>query len=312
MATEAEDRLRQALRGVSGILVTPFDPDDVIAPLRLAPVVDRAVKAGVSVLVANGNTGEFYALTTDEAEAMVHATSELIDGRVPLVAGVGRGIGDALALTRASRKAGASALMIHQPPDPFVAPRGVVAYVSRIVEEAQGLPALLYLRDDGIGLDAIVDLCGIPGVVGVKWACPTPLKLADAIRATDPRLVWSGGLAETWAPAFYAVGARGFTSGLINVWPERSVAISTALESGDYAQARSLIEGIAGFEVLRSEERNGANVSVVKAALQILGDDCGSPRVPAAWPLPDDTWRALRQLLHEIPASASAGLSAGR
>lgn len=312
MATEAEDRLRQALRGVSGILVTPFDPDDVIAPLRLTPVVDRAVKAGVSVLVANGNTGEFYALTTDEAEAMVHATSELIDGRVPLVAGVGRGIGDALALTRASRKAGASALMIHQPPDPFVAPRGVVAYVSRIVEEAQGLPALLYLRNDGIGLDAIVDLCGIPGVVGVKWACPTPLKLADAIRATDPRLVWSGGLAETWAPAFYAVGARGFTSGLINVWPERSVAISTALESGDYAQARSLIEGIAGFEVLRSEERNGANVSVVKAALQILGDDCGSPRVPAAWPLPDDTWRALRQLLDEIPASASAGLSAGR
>jgi len=312
MATEAEDRLRQALRGVSGILVTPFDPDDVIAPLRLAPVVDRAVKAGVSVLVANGNTGEFYALTTDEAEAMVHATSELIDGRVPLVAGVGRGIGDALALTRASRKAGASALMIHQPPDPFVAPRGVVAYVSRIVEEAQGLPALLYLRDDGIGLDAIVDLCGIPGVVGVKWACPTPLKLADAIRATDPRLVWSGGLAETWAPAFYAVGARGFTSGLINVWPERSVAISTALESGDYAKARSLIEGIVGFEVLRSEERNGANVSVVKAALQILGNDCGSPRVPAAWPLPDDTWRALRQLMDEIPASASAGLSAGR
>ncbi|MBD8621153.1 dihydrodipicolinate synthase family protein [Sphingomonas sp. CFBP 13728] len=308
MATEAEGRLRQALRGVSGILVTPFDPDDAIAPLRLAPVVDRAVKAGVSVLVANGNTGEFYALTTGEAEAMVHATSELIDGRVPLVAGVGRGIGDALALTRASRKAGASALMIHQPPDPFVAPRGVVAYVSRIVDEAQGLPALLYLRDDGIGLDAIVDLCGIPGVVGVKWACPTPLKLADAIRATDPRLVWSGGLAETWAPAFYAVGARGFTSGLINVWPERSVAISIALESGDYVQARSLIEGIVGFEVLRSEERNGANVSVVKAALQILGDDCGSPRVPAAWPLPDDTWRALRQLLEEIPASASAGL----
>jgi len=311
MAVEAEDRLRQALRGVSGILVTPFDADDRIAPAQLAPVVDRAVGAGVSVLVANGNTGEFYALTTAEAEAMVHATAELIGGQVPLVAGVGRGIGDALALTRASREAGASALMIHQPPDPFVAPRGVVGYVSRIVEEAQGIPVLLYLRDDGIGLGAIVDLCSISGVVGVKWACPTPLKLADAIRATDPQLVWSGGLAETWAPAFYAVGARGFTSGLINVWPERSVAISTALESGDYAQARSLIEGIATFEVLRSGERNGANVSVVKAALQLLGNDCGSPRVPAAWPLPDSTWQALGSLLKEIPAAASGKRPAG-
>lgn len=308
MASEPADRLQYALRGVSGILVTPFDMDDQIAPERLAPIVDRAVAAGVAVLVANGNTGEFYALTTAEAEAMVHAASAQVDGRVPVIGGVGRSINDALALTRASRAAGATALMIHQPPDPFVAPRGVVGYVSRIVDEARGLPVLLYLRDDGIGLDAIVDLCSIPGVVGVKWACPTPMKLADAIKATDPGLVWSGGLAETWAPTFYAVGARGFTSGLINVWPERSVAINHALEAGEFEKARALIDGISTFEVLRSEERNGANVSVVKAALQLLGSDCGSPRLPAAWPLPESTWQALTTLLREIPTARSEPL----
>jgi 4-hydroxy-tetrahydrodipicolinate synthase len=305
MASKPNDRLRTALRGVSGILVTPFDADDRIAPARLAPLVDRAVGAGVSVLVANGNTGEFYALTTAEAEAMVHAAAELVGGRVPLIGGVGRGIGDALALTRASRAAGAEALMIHQPPDPFVAPRGVVAYVSRIAEEAQGLPVLLYMRDDGIGLDAIAELCAIPGVVGVKWACPTPLRLAEAIKAGDPSLVWSGGLAETWAPAFYAVGARGFTSGLINIWPERSVAISQALEAGDYAVARTLIDGIASFEALRSEERNGANVSVVKAALQLIGEDCGPPRVPAAWPLSDRNREMLMDLLRDMRAGTA-------
>jgi 4-hydroxy-tetrahydrodipicolinate synthase len=233
----------------------------------------------------------------------VHACAELVEDRVPLIGGVGRGIGDALALTRTSRRAGATALMIHQPPDPFVAPRGVVAYVSRIVDEAQGLPVILYLRDDGIGLDAIAELCAIPNVVGVKWACPTPIRLAEAIKANDPTLVWSGGLAETWAPAFCAVGARGFTSGLINVWPERSVAISRALESGDYATARTLIDGIASFEALRAEERNGANVSVVKAALQFLGVDCGPPRVPAAWPLSDRTHQILTELLRDVPAA---------
>ena len=41
------------------------------------------------------------------------------------------------------------------------------------------------------------------------------------MRACDPQIVWVGGLAEVWAPPLYAVGARGFTSGLINVWPER-------------------------------------------------------------------------------------------
>lgn len=304
MASPPDDHLRAALTGVTGILVTPFDTEDRIAPARLASVIDRAVDAGVSVLVANGNTGEFYALTTVEAEAMVHASAELVSGRVPLVGGVGRGIGDALALARASREAGAAALMIHQPPDPFVAPRGIVSYVARIAEAAHDLPLLLYLRDDGIGLDTIADLCALPGVVGIKWACPTPLKLAEAIKANDPQLMWSGGLAETWAPIFYAAGARGFTSGLINVWPERSVAISKALEHGKIALARDLIAGIATFETLRSAERNGANVSIVKAALQILGDDCGPPRVPAAWPLSERTWQTLRDLLADLPASA--------
>src|SRR5438270_10622183 len=88
-----------ALPGISGILVTPFDRDDQVAPERLRPIVDRAVKAGVHILTANGNTGEFYGLTTAEAEKMVHAAAEIIDGRAPLLAGVGRSIHDALALT---------------------------------------------------------------------------------------------------------------------------------------------------------------------------------------------------------------------
>jgi 4-hydroxy-tetrahydrodipicolinate synthase len=290
-------RLRSALAGISGILVTPFDDADRPAPARLAPIVDRAVAAGVHALVANGNTGEFYALTTREAEAMVHAAAEHIRGRVPLIGGVGRSLSDACALARASRAAGAAALMVHQPPDPFVAPRGVVAYVERLAGAAEGLPLLLYLRNDAIGLDAIEALCRVPGVAGVKWACPTPLRLAEAIRRSDPGIVWIDGLAEPWAPPFFAVGARGFTSGLINVWPAQSVAIHAALDAGDFVRARQLIDVIAGFESLRAEEQNGTNVSVVKAALAMIGDDCGPARPPSAWPLTDAQSRALRERL---------------
>jgi 4-hydroxy-tetrahydrodipicolinate synthase len=243
------------------------------------------VAAGVHSLVANGNTGEFYALSTHEAQTMVHAAAELIAGRAPLIGGVGRSIVDACALARASRAAGAQALMVHQPPDPFVSPRGVVSYLRRIAEAADGLPLLLYLRNDGIGINAIEELCRVPGVAGVKWACPTPLRLAEAIRRADPQIVWIDGLAEPWAPPFFAVGARGFTSGLINVWPEHSMAIHAALEAGDYTKATKLIGVMSGFEDLRAEEQNGANVTVVKAALQLLGNDCGPTRPPSAWPL---------------------------
>jgi 4-hydroxy-tetrahydrodipicolinate synthase len=289
--------LRKALAGISGILVTPFDTGDRIAPARLRPIVDRAVRAGVHILVANGNTGEFYALTTSEAEAMVHAAAEIVAGRVPLIGGVGRSVGDACALARASHAAGVAALMVHQPPDPFVAPRGVVDYVKRVSEAAQGLPILLYLRNDGIGLDAIEALCRVEGVAGVKWACPTPLRLAEAIRRCLPHVVWVDGLAEPWAPPMFAVGARGFTSGLINVWPEHSVAIHRALEAGDYDAANRLVAVMAPFEEVRAEEQNGANVTGVKAALQMIGLDCGPTRPPSAWPLTDAQSRKMRERL---------------
>jgi 4-hydroxy-tetrahydrodipicolinate synthase len=292
-----DPKLRKALTGISGILVTPFDDQDAVAPKCLQPIVDRAVQAGVHILVANGNTGEFYGLTTAEAETMVHSIAEEIAGRVPLLAGVGRSIKDACALARASKAARADALMVHQPPDPFVSPRGVVAYVQRIAEAGDGLPLMLYLRNDGIGLGTIEQLCRVPGVAGVKWACPTPLRLADAIRRSDPEIVWVGGLAESWAPPLCAVGARGFTSGLINVWPAHSVAIHAALEAGDYRRANELIGVMNAFEELRSEEQNGTNVTVVKAALQLMGNDCGSTRPPSAWPLTERQMAMLRQLL---------------
>jgi 4-hydroxy-tetrahydrodipicolinate synthase len=292
-----DPKLRTALTGISGILVTPFDDQDRVAPARLQPIIDRAIGAGVHILVANGNTGEFYGLTTAEAETMVEAVAEQVGGRVPLLAGVGRSINDACALARASRAAGASALMVHQPPDPFVSPRGVVTYVQRIADAGQGLPLMLYLRNDGIGLDTIEQLCRIPGVAGVKWASPTPLRLAEAIRRGDPEIVWVGGLAETWAPPLCAVGARGFTSGLINVWPEHSVAIHAALEAGDYPRANDLIDVMSGFEAIRAEEQNGTNVTTVKAALQLMGLDCGATRPPSAWPLSERQMTQLRGLL---------------
>jgi len=282
------NNLKQVLTGISGILVTPFDEAGGIAPALQKPIVDRALAAGVHVLTANGNTGEFYSLTIDEAEAMVDAAAAHVAGRAPLVAGVGRGIPDACQLAKVSAKAGADALMIHQPPDPFVAPRGMIDYVAAVSDAGGGLPLILYLRNDAIGTEAIAALCAIPGVVGVKWATPNPMKLKAAMAASPDHIVWVGGLAEVWAPAFYAVGARGFTSGLINVWPERSVAIHAALEVSRWDEARELIAGMQVFEDIRAEDQGGANVSGVKATLRLIGEDCGAARPPAAWPLTAD------------------------
>ena len=298
MSTFDRAAVRSALDGISGILVTPFDAQNRIAPDLQKPIVDRAVAAGVHVLVANGNTSEYYALRASEAEAMVAASAAHIAGRVPLLGGVGRGIEEACDLAAASYRAGADALMVHQPPDPFVSPRGVVAYVQRVADAGRGLPVVLYLRNENIGMAAIEALCAIPEVVGVKWASPTPLLLSEAIRRTrELGLAWVNGLAENWAPALYAAGARGFTSGLINVLPERSMQIHAALERGDYVGAQVLIEAVLPFETLRAQENNGTNVTVVKAALAFMGLDCGATRPPSAWPLTPDASATLKELV---------------
>ena len=298
--------LTEALTGISGILVTPNDAEGEIAPARLAPIIDRALSASMHIPVVNGNTGEFYALTTDEAEIMAREVVALVAGRAPVLAGVGRSIKDACRLARVSADAGAAALMVHQPPDPFVAPRGVVDYLKALSDASGGLPMMLYLRNDTMGTKAIADLCALPGVKGVKWATPNPMKLAEAKAACDPSIIWVGGLAEIWAPPLYAVGARGFTSGLINVWPERSMAIHGALEAGDYTRANSLIAGMKVFEEIRAEEMNGTNVTGVKAALLALGEDCGPTRPPSAWPLTQVQQAKLEAFL------ATSGLKAER
>lgn len=291
--------LSKALTGISGILVTPYDDAGEIAPRKLAPIIDRALAAGVHIPVVNGNTGEYYALTNDEACTMVREVAQMVDGRAPLLAGVGRGIRDACALAKASAEAGADALMIHQPPDPFVSPRGTVDYVRAVRDASGGLPVMLYLRNDAMGPEGIARLCEVEGVKGVKWATPNPLNLARAIEAAPTDIVWVGGLAEVWAPPLYAVGARGFTSGLINVWPERSVAIHAALDAGNYAEANRLIAGMRAFEDIRAEEYNGTNVTGVKAALMAIGQDCGPTRPPSAWPLTEQQQAVLDQFVKD-------------
>ena len=73
--------LDQALTGISGILVTPYDAAGEVAPARLAPILDRALGAGLHMPVVNGNTGEFYALTTEEASWCAKLLSWLTGGR---------------------------------------------------------------------------------------------------------------------------------------------------------------------------------------------------------------------------------------
>lgn len=289
--------ISEAVKGISGVHVTPYAADGTIDPTLLGAVVDRIASAGVHNIVSAGNTGEFYSLTLDEVR-FVHDTAIAANaGRSGLTAAVGRSIGDAIALGRRARDAGAHAIMAHQPLDPFAAPEFQARYFLDIADGVD-LPLIAYVRSDALGLKDILRVAEHENVVAVKFATTNVMLLSECIRDSSPRsAIWVCGLAESWALPFYAIGARGFTSGLVNVDPQRSLAVHAALETGDFVRARELVATIAAFEKLRTKFGNGANVTVVKTALEAIGYPVGPVRVPGQDRLDEADTRLVGEIL---------------
>lgn len=293
-------KIRQALTGISGVPVTPYAADGSVNGPGLKALISRLAAAGVHNLMAAGNTGEFFALSLEEVRLVHRLTVEAADGKSLVSAAVGRSLVEAKDLARDAIAAGADAIMGHHPMDPFAAPAAQARYFLELADTCS-VPVIAYVRSDTMAVADFSLLAQHGNIAGIKFASPNLMLLAEVIRATkNAPAIWVCGLAEGWAPAFYAMGARGFTSGLVNVFPQRSHAIHRALETGNYAEARRLIDAIAGFEAMRTKYGNGANVTVVKEALGILGEDVGPVRKPGLEALNDEERAALRAIVESV------------
>src|SRR5690606_23307568 len=99
-------------------------------------------------------------------------------------------------------------------------------------------------------------------------------------------------------PAYFACGATGFTSGLVNVAPEVSLAMLRALRAGDYQAAMGVWDRIRVFEELRAKEQSAFNVSVVKEALAVLGL-CRRQVRPPSSELPEEDRQLVTKIVKE-------------
>jgi 4-hydroxy-tetrahydrodipicolinate synthase len=265
------DKLAETLGGVVAIPVTPFGEQDTVDTPALERVLARIVDGGIDVVTAGGNTGEFYALTAEEARLTVEVAIGTVGSRATVVAGVGGSVPFAIEAARHARRAGAAAIMIHQPVHPYVSAAGWVDYHRAIATAVEDLGVVLYLRNPRIDGDDLARLRALaPNVIAVKYSVPDPVRFAEVAGRAGP-FTWIAGLAEPAAPGYFALGATGFTSGLANVAPELSVRLLKALRTGDGPTVRRLWRLIQPFERLRADGAAENNVSVVKEALAQLG-----------------------------------------
>ena len=274
--------LKQALCTLVAVPVTPFDEHGGLDLPAFRGVVDRIMAGGIQTVTPNGNTGEFYSLTVAECATLVNAAAAMASGRALVIAGVGHDVVTAIDMARTAEEAGAEAVMIHQLVHPFRSAAGWVAYHQAIAASVPRLGVVPYVRDGQVSaamLSALIDAC--PNVIGIKYAVSDPLLFAAMVQQIGrDRLAWVCGLAESWAPFFWTGGARGFTSGLVNVHCQRSLDMLHCLQAGDMAAAIRIWADVKPFEDLRARHANGNNVSVIKEAMAQLGLGARTVRPP--------------------------------
>ncbi|HJY71615.1 MAG TPA: dihydrodipicolinate synthase family protein, partial [Streptosporangiaceae bacterium] len=214
----AASTLRRALATAVVVPVTPYladwNPDwDTYAALTA-----RLIDAGIPVITPNGNTSEFYALSQAEARQALETAAKVASAGgehgAEVLAGVGHDIATAIDAARHAQDHGARMIMIHQPVHPYVSAEGWIDYHAAIATAVPDLGIVLYIRDERRTGHDIAQLVGrSPNVIGVKYGVRDAIRFAAVARDGGlDRLTWLAGAAELTAPAFWAVGAHGFTS----------------------------------------------------------------------------------------------------
>lgn len=302
------DEIRNALKTVVAIPITPFNPDGAVDFGLYRKLVTRMVEGGIRVVTPNGNTSEFYSLTSVEHRRQLEETVVAVgEASQPalVLAGVGFDTQTAIEMTYLAQVMGAQAVMVHQPVHPYRSDDGWIAYHQAIAESAPEIGIVPYVRDatiSGATIRRLAEQC--PNFVGIKYAVGNPPLFAKIVNEVGrERLAWICGIAESWAPFFAVAGAQGFTSGLVNLTPRLSLAMQAALEAGNYARAMDIWARVKPFEDLRARRDNANNVSAVKEAMAQLGL-CERTVRPPISELPDgerDEVRAILRVLEVLP-----------
>lgn len=274
------------LRGALAFPITPFDADGEVDLDAVRRNASWLARSGVHALVAPSGTGELFALTPDECGAIVEATVEAAGGRVPTIAGVGFGSRTGALLARRAESAGAHGILALPPYYAHPDPDGLVEYY-RAIADATSLGLAVYARDGALLTPPVLERMAreIPSLVAFKDG-RGDVRLFQRLREHvserlgPDRLVWIAGAGDDMVAAYFAAGAEGFTSSLACFWPEASLELLRLARAGDFAGlARFHERAVRPFYELR-QRRRGYEVSVMKAAMELLGHPAGGVRPP--------------------------------
>lgn len=316
-AALSPEELKGQLRGALAFPITPYAADGSVDLDGVRANAAWLPESGVCAVVAPSGTGEFFALMPDECVAVARATVEAVAGRIPVIAAVGVGSAAGAEVARRAEAAGADGILIMPPYYGNPDPRGLVDYY-RTIAAATTLGVMPYARDAALFTPKIVEQMAreIPNFIAYKDG-RGDVRLFRSIRdhvieqVGEDRIVWLAGVGDDLVAPYFASGAVGFTSSLACFWPEASVELYRLAAAGDLTGLADLHRrAVRPFYALR-ERGKGFEVSVMKAAMEILGHPAGPARPPLGTLTATDL-ADLRAILDDLAIPTAAQRLAAR
>lgn len=287
-------------------MVTPFDADNRVDYPRAAALTGRLIANGNDGLVVAGTTGESPTLSDDEKVRLFGAVKEAAGDRAKVIAGTGTyDTAHSIHLSKEAHRIGADGLLLVNPYYNRPSQDGLYAHF-RAVAESTPLPVMLYNIPGRTGVncapETLARLAEIPNIIAVKEAAGSLDQVSEIrVRTPDRFSIYSGDDSLTLPKL--AVGATGVVSVAGNLAGLEIQAMIRAFLAGKVEEALRLHRRLWPlFKVLFIT----TNPVPVKAALRLVGFDCGRVRLPLvdATPKEEEQIQGVLRALGLMPPQA--------
>jgi 4-hydroxy-tetrahydrodipicolinate synthase len=291
----------KALKGICTILATPFDDQRKVDFESLKSLVEFELKAGVQGMTILGVLGEMLRLSESEKHEITKSVVDLVNGRVPVVAGTGStGTDLAILYSREAEDMRVDAVMVRPPRLVKPNEEALIKYYNDLARE---IAVPIVIQDEPMTYGVLMWpalICRLSQVKGVEYIKledpPTPQKITQIRNLVDDKLGIFGGLGGLYAYEELHRGACGIMTGF--AYPEILVKIYEDFSQGHREAARELF--YRTLPLIRYEAQPLVSLAIRKEVLKRRGAIKTSVvRIPAA-KLDSESLRELDEITAKI------------
>ena len=267
--------------GVFPAMTTPFSAELEIDFERVAAHCEWLVDAGAVGVIPAGSLGEGATLSQIEKVRLVATCVEAVGARAAVVPGVAAlATADAVALAQAVEAAGASGLMV-LPAYAYPGDRREASEHVGAVLSSTSLPCLLYNNPAAYGADFepdwIAELVEChPNLVAVKESSTDVRRVTEIRRLLGERLDVLVGIDDVVVEGV-AAGAVGWVAGLVNAFPEETIALFEHARAGRTDEVEQIYHW---FLPLLRLDTDVKLVQLIKLAQELVGQGDWRVRPP--------------------------------